>query len=62
MKKLLELDVDRIVPGHGLIFKRDEAVEHAEYYLNRIKAIDDMVLNVVQKAHINGRNNFYYSH
>lgn len=49
VRKLRELNVDRIVPGHGSILNRDEAVEHAEYYLNRIKVIDDMVLNTVQK-------------
>jgi len=49
VKKLLELDVDRIVPGHGSILNRDEAMKHAEYYLSRIEAIDDMVLNTVRK-------------
>lgn len=49
VKKLLELDVDLTVPGHGSALNKDEVAEQAEHYLSRIEMVDDAVLNVVHK-------------
>lgn len=46
-QKLAGLNVDFVVLGHGPILRREEAVEHIEYYVNRVKAIEEATLGAL---------------
>ena len=45
LRRVLEIECDWIVPGHGRPVPRDEAEGHIAHHLNQIEAIEELILD-----------------
>jgi glyoxylase-like metal-dependent hydrolase (beta-lactamase superfamily II) len=49
IEKIKKLDYDYVVPGHGVPMKRDEAIRAADFHLEQLDRVDNIILELVRE-------------